>query len=105
MITHKSSLLELCTLWAGEQHPPGHGGAHAQQVGGAGGRHVSIIAWHQTSTGEHIGTICLKKRILSIFVTELTYFHLYIKVPKQKLVVATLPHVSKTQLKRHEEHI
>ena len=56
MITHESSLLELCTQWAGEQHPPGHGGAHAQQVGGAGGGDVSIVAWHQTRTREHIGT-------------------------------------------------
>ena len=46
MITHKCSLLELCTGWTGEHHPPGHGGAHAQQVGGAGGGDVSIVAWH-----------------------------------------------------------
>ena len=51
MITHKSYLLELCTLRAGEQHPPGHGGAHAQQVGVAGGGYVSIIAWHLPRTG------------------------------------------------------
>ena len=51
MITNKSTLLELCPLWAGKQHPPGHGGAHAQQVGGAGGGHVSIVAWHLPSTG------------------------------------------------------
>ena len=59
MITHKSSLLELCTLWAGEQHPPGHGGAHTQQVGAAGGGHVSIVAWHLPRTGELIATLNL----------------------------------------------
>ena len=47
MVTHKGSLLELCTLWAGEHHPPGHGGAHAQQVGGAGGGDVCIVIFIQ----------------------------------------------------------
>ena len=51
MVTHKGSLLELGTQRAGEQHPPGHGGAHAQQVGVAGGGYVSIIAWHLPRTG------------------------------------------------------
>ena len=54
MITYKSPLLELCTLWAGEHHPPGLGGAHAQHVGGAGGGDVCIVAWHLPRTGEHI---------------------------------------------------
>ena len=56
MITHKGSLLELGTRRAGEQHPPGHGGAHAQQVGVAGGGYVSIVAWHLPRTGELIAT-------------------------------------------------
>ena len=43
MVTHQGSLLELGALWAGELHPPGPGGAHAQQVGGAGGGHVCIV--------------------------------------------------------------
>ena len=60
MVTHKSSLLELCTQLAGEHHPPGHGGAHAQQVGGAGGGDVSIVAWCQTRTREHIRTVDLE---------------------------------------------
>ena len=60
MITHKGSLLELCALWAGEQRPPGPGGAHAQQVGGAGGGHVSIVARHFPGTGELIRTLNLK---------------------------------------------
>ena len=32
MVTHEGPLLELGPWWAGEQHPPGHGGANAQQV-------------------------------------------------------------------------
>ena len=51
MVTHKGSLLELGTRRAGEQHPPGHGAAYAQQVGVAGGGYVSIIAWHLPRTG------------------------------------------------------
>ena len=54
MITYKGSLLKLCALWAGEQHSPGPGRAHAQQVGGAGGGHVSIVAWCLSRTGEFI---------------------------------------------------
>ena len=34
----------------------GHGGAHAQQVEGAGGGDVCVVAWHLPGTGEHIGT-------------------------------------------------
>ena len=67
MITHKGSLLELGTRRAGEQHPPGHGGAHAQQVGVAGGGYVSIVAWHLPRTGELISTHNLElKFIISI---------------------------------------
>ena len=68
MITHKGSLLELCTLWAGEQHPPGHGGAHAQQVGGAGGGDVSIVACHLPRTREHVGTVNLEFETASTYV-------------------------------------
>ena len=68
MITHKCSLLELCTGWTGEHHPPGHGGAHAQQVGGAGGGDVCIVAWHQTRTREHIGTSNLEFETASTYV-------------------------------------
>ena len=60
MVTHKASLLELCALWAGEQHPPGLGGAHAQQVGGAGGGHVSIVALCHSRAGELIRRCNLK---------------------------------------------
>ena len=68
MITHKSSLLELCTLRAGEQHPPGHGGAHAQQVGGAGGGDVCIVSWHLPKTREHVGTSNLEFETASTYV-------------------------------------
>ena len=60
MITYKGSLLELCALWAGEQPPPGPGGAHAQQVGVAGGERVSVVAWCLSRTGELIRTVALK---------------------------------------------
>ena len=68
MITHKSSLLELCTLWAGEHHPSGHGGAHAQQVGGAGGGDVSIVTWHLPRTREYVGTVNLEFETASTYV-------------------------------------
>ena len=61
MVTHKGSLLGRCALWAGEQHPPGPGGAHAQQVGGAGGGYVCIVAWCLSRTGELIRTVTLKQ--------------------------------------------
>ena len=44
MVTHQGPLLELGALWTEELPPPGPGGAHAQQVGGAGGGHVCIVA-------------------------------------------------------------
>ena len=71
MVTHKGSLLELGTRRAGEQHPPGHGGAHAQQVGVAGGGYVSIVAWHLPRTGEHISTHNLELMFIS---TQLVYY-------------------------------
>ena len=46
MVTHEGPLLELGPWRAGEQHPSGHGGANAQQVGGAGGGQVSVVASH-----------------------------------------------------------
>ena len=52
MVTHQGSLLELGALWAGELHPPGHGGAHAQQVGGAGGGHVCIVTRGKARAGK-----------------------------------------------------
>ena len=64
MITHKGSLLELCALWAGEQHPPGPGGAHAQQVGVAGGGDVSIVPWCLSRTGEIIRPVNLGGKML-----------------------------------------
>ena len=67
MITHKCSLLELCTLWAGEQHPPRHGGAHAQQVGAAGGGDVCIVAWYLPRTGGLIGTHNLELKFTEVF--------------------------------------
>ena len=76
MITHNCSLLELCTLWAGEHHPPGNGGAHAQQVGGAGGGDVSIVAWHLPWAGEHIGTSNLEFETAWTYVKGLIYCHL-----------------------------
>ena len=66
MITHKGSLLELGTRRAGEQHPPGQGGDHAQQVGAAGGGHVSVVAWHLPRTGELISTHNLELKFISI---------------------------------------
>ena len=66
MVTHKGSLLELGTRRAGEQHPPGQGGAHAQQVGAAGGGHVSVVAWHLPRTGELISTHNLELKFISI---------------------------------------
>ena len=66
MVTHKGSLLELGTRRAGEQHPPGHGGAHAQQVGVAGGGYVSIVAWHLPRTGELIRTHNLELMFISM---------------------------------------
>ena len=60
MVTHQGPLLELGALWAGELHPPGPGGAHAQQVGGAGGGYVCIVTRGQTRTGEFIGDRNLK---------------------------------------------
>ena len=63
MITHKGSLLELCALWAGEQRPPGPGGAHAQQVGVTGGGDVSVVPWCLSKTCEQTGTINLEKKL------------------------------------------
>ena len=54
MVTHEGPLLELGPWRAGEQHPLGHGGAHAQQVGGAGGGQVSVVARYFPGTGELI---------------------------------------------------
>ena len=74
MVTHEGPLLELGPWRAGKQHPPGPGGADAQQVGGAGGGHVSVVARHFPRTGELIRTADLYNEDILRFKTVILLF-------------------------------